>query len=55
MVHKKINFLGERKPYAKKGTAQAVLGVVSPKAEMYSLSGPGCKSCTCSCKSGDDD
>ena len=54
MGTKKVNFLGAREPYARKGTAQAVLGKVNPKIEKYSLCGPGCKSCNCSCTGGKD-
>ena len=46
----KINFLGARVSYARKGTAQAVLGKVNPNTEKYSLCGPGCKSCNGGCK-----
>lgn len=49
---KKVNFLDERKPYIRNGTAQAVLKKDCPTAEKYSLCGPGCKSCTCSCTGG---
>jgi hypothetical protein len=49
-----VNFLNKRLPYTRKGTAQAVLGQVNPKIEIYSLCGDGCKSCTCSCTGGDD-
>lgn len=54
MLIKKINFLNERTPYIRKGTAQAVLRKSNPKMEKYSLCGVGCKSCSCSCVGGKD-
>ena len=48
MNKKKVNFLGERIRYVRKGTVNAVLGKSNPHSEKYSLCGSGCKSCTCS-------
>lgn len=52
---KRVNFLGERKPYVRKHTVQTVLSKTTPTVELYSLCGPGCKSCSCSCTGGGDD